>query len=180
MKDPDEPRATVAPADAVRLLADGLALTYHEARHVRVLTRAGHLEIDEWAAFIDLPRDRVEAWRTILPRRQAASLATDGRAAEAVFEAEYGKPTAALAVLFSNRHWLEAAVAGEAWRRVAACVLTLRDSLGSGDAAESGAACARLVNIRLEDGRLRDRIAGLDRAIGYATDPLWRSIWLEP
>jgi len=170
---------TIAPADAIRLLADGLALTYHEARHVRVLTKAGHLPLDDWAAFIDLPRDRVEAWRTILPRRQAASLVTDARAAEAVFEAEFGQPAAALAMLFSNPHWLEAAVGGQAWLRVMACVLTLRDTMSTGDPEGFAPACARLVNLRLDESRLRNRIAGLDRAIGFATHPLWQKIWLE-
>jgi len=179
MKEPYENPAIVAQADAIRLLVDGLALTYHEARHVRVLTKAGHLPLDDWAAFIDLPRDRVEAWRTLLPRRQAASLVTDARAAEAVFETEFGRPAAALAVLFSSRHWIEAAVGGQAWRHVMACVLTLRDTLSSGDPAEFTPACARLVNIRLDDGRLRDRITGLDRAIGFASHPLWRKVWLE-
>jgi len=179
MKKPDEQPVMIMRADAIRLLADGLALTYHEARHVRVLTKAGHLPLDDWAAFIDLPRDRVEAWRTVLPRRQAASLETDARAAEAVFEAEFGRPAAALAVLFSNPHWIEAAVGGQAWRHVMACVLTLRDTLDSGDPAGFTPACARLVNIRLDDGRLRDRVTGLDRAIGFATHPLWQKIWLE-
>jgi hypothetical protein len=166
-------------AEAIPILVDGLALAYHEARHVRVLTKAGHLSLDDWAPFIDLPRDRIEAWRTILARRQAAALETDAKTAATIFATEYGRPAADLAVLFSNPHWIEAAVGGQSWRQVIARVLTLRDTLAAGDPAQFEPACARLVNFKLDDGRLRDRIAGLDRAIGFATHPLWQKIWME-
>jgi hypothetical protein len=163
--------------DAIHLLADGLALAYHEARHVRFLTKAGHLPPEGWDAFIDLPRNRVEAWKTLIPRREAASVQTGAKAAAAVFETAFGRSAADLVVLYSNPHWRHAAaVGGHAWRKVVAYVLTLRDAIDSGEPGDLRPACARLVNARHNNGQLRDKIVELNGSVGRDSHPLWRQL----
>jgi hypothetical protein len=164
-------------AGAIQLLADGLALVYHEARHVRFLTTAGHLPLEPWAAFIDLPRSRIDAWRAILPWRKSAAQQTSGAAAAEVFRSEYERTAAELAVLFAHPQWAHTeALGGPVWGRVVAFVLTLRDTIDSEDLTELLPACARLTYARHTEGRLRVKIAELDRAVNFGTSPLWRSL----
>ena len=169
--------STVEQAEAIQLLADGLALVYHEARHVRFLVSEGHLPLEPWGALIDLPREGVEAWRAILPWRKKAATETSGAAAVEVFRKEYERPAADLAVLFAKPNWHHTeGVGGVVWGRVVASVLTLRDTIDAGDPEETAAACSHLVYARHSEGRLRTKIAELDRAVGFETHPLWRRL----
>jgi hypothetical protein len=52
-------------SSAVSLLADGLALVYHEGRHVRHLVRAGRVDPGGWEVLLSLPTNRVDAWREV-------------------------------------------------------------------------------------------------------------------
>jgi hypothetical protein len=79
--------------------------------------------------------------------------------------------------LYSNPAWEHAeAVGGQAWRHVMACVLTLRDTIDSGNLTALDPACARVVYARHNTGQLLDKIAELDRAVGFDTTPLWQRL----
>jgi hypothetical protein len=167
----------VTKVDAIHLLVDGLALAYHEARHVRVLTKAGHVPLDEWAALVDLPRDRVEAWKTLTPKREAAFAQVAGKGAAAIFERAFARSATDLMVLFSNPRWVDSvAVGGLAWRNVLVYVLTLRDMIDSGQRGDLGPACSRLVNAADSNGLLGDRIVELDRSVNREPYRLWTQL----
>src|SRR3989442_15115044 len=58
-------RMQEAKADLMELLADGLALVYHEARNVRFLIRASVIPATGWEKLVALPTNRVDAWKKI-------------------------------------------------------------------------------------------------------------------
>lgn len=165
----------ISTTDAVKLLADGLALIYHEARHAQHLVRAGHMSATGWERLLSLPANRVEAWRSILAVREtAADKQTAGQAAER-FEHRFGKSVANLGDLYANGHWKHAAaVGGHAWRGVTAAVAALRDAIERAEAGEIEIAAQSLVTARHNNGVVREKIAELDAAIAVQTGNWWQ------
>lgn len=157
------------------LLADGLALVYHEGRNVRHLVRAGHVDSRGWEVLLSLPTNRVEAWRAILGLRLKASAAPNrGNRAARVFEQHFRKTLEDLEALYENEHWKHAAaVGGHAWRVVTSAVLRLRDALVSEDRLRVGEAANSLVAARHNNGYVRHKIRELDRAVGHQTGTWW-------
>lgn len=86
--------------DAIGLLADGLALVYHEARHARHIVRAGYLAGDGWEQLLSLPTNREKAWQSILAVRQAAGDQQTATQAVAIFERRFSKSAADLQWLY--------------------------------------------------------------------------------
>jgi hypothetical protein len=89
----------------VRLLADGLALVYHEARHVRHLVRAKYLSAAGWERLLNLPTNRVDAWRAVQGVRIAAAAARTANKAARRFELQFSKSQADIQDPYSNDHW---------------------------------------------------------------------------
>ncbi len=161
-------------AEVSSLLSDGLALVYHEARHVRFLIRAGHVPAAGWEQLVSLPRNRVEAWRAIWPVRESAP--TQPRAGDAarLFEERFGRSLDDLQVLYADLHWKHAtAVGGHACRDVTLSVIALRDAIDQGQLSLINAACARLLGARHNNGLVRDKIIELDHAVGITTTSWW-------
>lgn len=161
--------------DAMKLLADGLALVYHEARHVRHLVKAGHLSPAGWERLLSLPTNRVEAWRAVQTARKGAAGAPTASKAAGQFEQRFAKSLANLQDLYANEHWKHAAtVGGHAWRGVTASVGALRAAIEGGDVSEIEGAAQSVLTARHNNGRLRDKIGGLDAAVGIQTGQWWQ------
>ena len=160
--------------DALKLLADGLALIYHEARHVRHLVKAGHLSGTGWERLLSLPTNRVKAWQAVRAVREAAAEGQTAGGAVGCFERRFARTLADLEDLYANDHWKHAqAVGGHAWRRVTAAVVALRDAVDQGDANEIASAAYSLVCARHNNGAVRDKITGLDTALEIPTGYWW-------
>lgn len=169
---PDADTAKAISRESQRLLADGLALVYHEARHVRHLVRGGHLSPAGWERLLSLPTNRVEAWREIQTTRQAAAGSVDVAQAISGFEDQFRKSLADLAELYANVNWRHAtAVGGHAWRAVTDTVIMLRDAVGQGG--NIAVAADALVRSRHNNGVVREKIVGLDSALGLAICSWW-------
>lgn len=163
--------------DSIALLADGLALVYHEARHVRHLVRAGYLLCNGWEQLLSLPTNRVEAWRTIAPSRRAASGSPDRVRAAQAFERRFSKTVDDLRALYGLSHWRHASsVGGHAWHEVVALVSDLGDAIDQRDASVVLTVSEAILQGRHNNGFLRDKILGLDAAIGVTTGAWWRSV----
>lgn len=162
-------------AGVISLLSDGLALVYHEARHVRFLIRARHRPGAGWEQLVSLPRNRVEAWRAIWPVRESAARRPHAGDAARLFEERFGRSLEDLQVLYADPHWKHAtAVGGHAWRDVASSVIALRDAIDQAPPGVVDPACARLLGARHNNGLVRDKIVELDHAVGIATNSWWR------
>ncbi len=160
--------------DAVHLLADGLALVYHEARHVRRLVRAGHLSGNGWERLRALPANRVEAWQAVPAVREDAAKRQTAVEAVGCFERRFAKNLAELEGLYANDYWRHArAIGGHAWRRVTAAVGVLRDAIENGDGKGIASAAHALVRARHNNGNLRDKVTGLDAEVGTQTGLWW-------
>lgn len=161
--------------DAVKLLADGLALVYHEARHARHLVRAGHLAAIGWERLLNLPTNRIDAWRAVQDVRKDAATAKTARDAVGRFERRFGKNLVDLQDLYANDHWKHAAtVGGHAWRRVTAAVTSLSDAIELRHVEEIERAAQSLRTSRHNNGAVREKIGGLDTAIGIQTGQWWQ------
>lgn len=161
-------------AEHISLLADGLALVYHEARHVRFLISAAHLPDAGWERLISLPKNRVEAWRMMRSVRVAAASRPRGTEAARLFETRFRKTPEDLQLLYADSHWKHgSAVGGHAWRAVTSSVIALLDAIDHGPSGTIDAACARLLAVQHNNGLLRDKIVELDNAIEVATNPWW-------
>jgi hypothetical protein len=95
-------------AEHIGLIADGLALVYHEARHVRFLISAAHIPGAGWEQLVSLPKNRVEAWRVIRPVRQSAASRLRAADAGRLFEACFHKTPEDLQLLYADPHWKHA------------------------------------------------------------------------
>ena len=161
--------------DSVKLLADGLALVYHEARHARHLVKAGYLIPTGWENLLSLPTNRVEAWRAVQVVRANAANALTADKAISQFEQRFGKSLASLSDLYANEHWKHAsAVGGHAWRSVTAAVGALAVAIEEGNISEIEGAAHSLLIARHNNGAIRDKIAELDTAVGIQTGPWWQ------
>ena len=163
--------------DAVKLLADGLALVYHEARHVRHLVKAGHLSATGWERLLRLPTNRVEVWQAVQAVRADAARRQIAAEATGCFERRFAKSLADLENLYANDHSRHArAVGGHAWRRVTAAVVVLRDAIEHDDGKEIASAAHALVRVRHNNGNVRDKITGLDAEVGTQTGLWWHDV----
>lgn len=164
----------ISTRDAVKLLADGLALVYHEARHVRHLVKAGFLPASGWERLLSLPTNRVKAWQAIQDVRKNAADSKTPLQATRQFEQRYSRNLTNVHELYANKNWKHAkAVGGHAWRGVAAAVGVLQDAIVRGDISEIDQAAQSLVAARHNNGALRDKIRELDAAIGIQSGWWW-------
>jgi hypothetical protein len=159
----------------LKLLADGLALVYHEARHARHLVKAGYISPAGWEHILGLPANRVEAWRTVQAVRQAAGEAENASNAAGCFEQRFKKSVDDLEELYTNPHWRHAsAVGGHAWRGVAAAVSGLRDAIERAETSDVEIAAESLVAARHNNGPIRQKVKELDALIGVQSGDWWQ------
>lgn len=160
--------------DPLPLPVDGLALVYHDARHVRFLIEKGFVPAEGWDQIRSLPRNRVEAWRVIAPLRKKANETGNAEQAAALFTLHFKHSAHDLAVLFQNPNWKHAAaVGGHAWRGVTAAVANLLEMLRRGNASEISQAATTLANSNHNNGPVRGKVLALDAAIGDTPERCW-------
>ena len=165
---------SVTPDQAMALFADGLALVYHEARHVRHLIKAGYVSKGTWEAFLSLPANRVDAWRHLQPLRSGASTAQTAQGARQVFEARFLKSLEDLAALYADTHWKHAdSVGGHAWRGVTDTVAQLGMAIDAGEETATTLSASRLLGSRHNNGAVSSKIIGLDRGIERMPGDVW-------
>lgn len=163
-----------SPNDVMKLLADGLALVYHEARNARHLVTKGYLSSAGWEVLVSLPRDRDDAWKEIQDVRESAAAAPTVAKAIRGFNVRFGKSLEDLADLYSNQNWKHAsAVGGHAWRDVTERVVQLGDAIVSQRPEQLQEAVGRILAARHNNGDVRDKIIRLDKALGVQTGSLW-------
>ena len=162
------------PDEGIQLLADGLALVYHEARHVRYLIKSGFLPKEGWDRLVGLPTNRIQAWIAIQDLRIEAVKQTSASGATAVFRRKFRKDLTDLADLYSDQHWKHAsAVGGHAWRGVTKAVADLAEAIQTGDPSAIRSRCQTVVEARHNNGLVRDKITQLDKAVEVHTHPIW-------
>lgn len=167
---------TFSKTDSVKLLADGLALIYHEARHARHLVNPGYLSAAGWEQLLSLPTNRVKAWKVIHPIRENAANAPTADKALDRFELRFGKNLANLRDLFANEHWKHAsAVGGHAWRSITAAVNSLGEAIKRGYSDDIEGAAHSLLIAHHNNGLIRDKINELDSEVGFQTGPWWQN-----
>jgi hypothetical protein len=166
---------TITKTESVKLLADALALVYHEARNARHLVKNGYLLPNGWEQLLSLPTEKFEAWRAVQVVREDAANAITADKAIVQFEKRFGKNLASLSDLYANEHWKHAsAFGGHAWRRVTTVIGALGDAIELGNISEIERAVSSLLMARHNNGQIRDKIAELDTTIGIQTGPWWR------
>jgi hypothetical protein len=166
---------------ALALLADGMALVYHEARHVRFLIDGGHLDGRGWESIRSLPINRVEAWRVVDGVRQKSRSAKSAAELAETFRSRFGRSVSDLEDLFANANWKHAAAAGgHAWRGVVAAVIALAGSLDGSDPEGIAAAASALVSARHNNGFVSDKVSELDAHIGASGAAAWSGGRLTP
>ncbi|MCA1840046.1 MAG: hypothetical protein ABR507_10360 [Actinomycetota bacterium] len=156
----------------VTILADGLALAYHEARNVRVL--GDFVDLEEWKPLLDrLGTNRLEAWKQIQPTRTSAGKASTAFGALIQFEQVFQKSLIDLADLFANPNWRHASAwGGHAWREVVSILAALAEAIES-QCEQTAFLVNELIAARHNNGELRAKIVELDSAIGVDTPDRW-------
>jgi hypothetical protein len=161
-------------SDAVKLFADGLTLVYHEARNVRFLIKGDHLEREGWERLLNLPSDRVKAWKDLQFLRKAARGKLTADEVSQVFEKQFGRGLKDLATLYANQNWKHAnAYGGHAWCHVTQLVVELGHALGCSDQGLIDTTCGLLLQAKHNNGWLRNKIKELDCEIDVTTDIWW-------
>ena len=149
-------------SDAVKLFADGLTLVYHEARNVRFLIKGDHIEREGWERLLNLPSDRVKAWKDLQSLRKAARGKLAADEVSQVFEKQFGRGLKDLATLYANQNWKHAnAYGGHAWCHVTQLVVELGHALKRSDQAAINATCDALLLAKHNNGQLRNKIIEL-------------------
>ncbi len=163
---------SLSQTDAGKLLADGLALVYHEARYVRYLVEEQNLPCSGWGRLSSLPLERIAAWRAVQAPREAAAKAQSVREATGCFERQFERSLADLEDIYANGRWPKR-VGGKAWHNITAAVAALRDAMQQGDISEIATAAHLLVEMPHNTGAVREKIIKLDAAVGVQTGRWW-------
>jgi hypothetical protein len=139
-----------------------LALTYHEARHVRQLFRHNAASTHKFGALADhLGPDAKEAWKRLLPAQQRAAEAATAKDADATFTESFGCTPADVAAMFDSPAWKRIPMHGGArWAAIARAVAEFGALIDSGSDA-AAAKLEELMAMRHNSGLVRDELARL-------------------
>ena len=149
----------------IHILADHVALTYHEARNVRHLVKAGFLDVKTWKFLIALPTNRVDAWVELQPLRRRASEATSPGEVLDIFGARFRVSLQQLLHMFANPAWRGSGYGGNAWQEIAAYIFELVEALKTKDVNRVQTAGAQLVSAHHNTGTIADKLSKLDAHI---------------
>jgi hypothetical protein len=148
--------------DALLQYIELLALTYHEARHVRQLFRHNAASTHKFGALADLlGPDPKQAWQRLIPAQQRAAEAATATDAGAIFAESFGCAPAEVAAMLASPAWKRIPMYGGArWATIAHAVAELGamiDSGGDGAAAKID----EIMALRHNSGLVRDKLAQL-------------------
>jgi hypothetical protein len=148
----------------IAFFADYIALAYHEARNVRRLVRAGHLERTRYRLLIDgLPTNRIEAWRKIQSLRREAAGAANVHEAEAVFGRAFELSLEDLVSLSENPNWRGTQTGGNRWAEIDRKLVELRNAIDQSDEKRATELRRQLPQMCHNTGRLGEKFQSLDR-----------------
>lgn len=146
--------------------ANYLALAYHEARNVRHLVKAGHLDRTSYRLLIDgLSTDRVEAWKQVQPLRRAAAGANSAQEAEGVFQRKFGTSLEQLVILSENVSWSGTQRGGNRWAHINLALLELRNAIDQRHEQRTEELLQQLPTMRHNTGSVGDKLTNLDRCL---------------
>ena len=144
---------------------DYVTLTYHEARNVRHLRRAGHVAPGTYERLIHLPTKREDAWKALQNTRTAAKKASSANAVEAVFQRRFRLDLEDLAAVFDNPGWRDSARGGNRWAYIARALIDLRDAIDRQDLAAVPELLAAIPFMQHNTGAMRSKLRDLDRCL---------------
>jgi hypothetical protein len=148
--------------DALPQYVELLALTYHEARHVRQLFRHNAASTHKFGALADhLGPEANEAWKRLIPAQQRAVEAAAAKDAAAIFAESFGCTPEDVAAMFDSPAWKRTPMYGGArWAAIARAVIELGSLI---DAGSDGAAAKidEIMAMRHNTGFVRDKLARL-------------------
>lgn len=150
------------PATRVHAFLDLVTLTYHEARNVRWLIRAGFAELGAYEPLLQLAKNKFAAWEQLRPlREQAYELGVqDGLR---VFASRFHCDLAALVELFGHEGWRgNEGLGGNRWREIAATIVQLGDALASGDETRASMLERAVHSMRHNTGVVAEKLALLE------------------
>ena len=120
--------------DRIELFANNLALAYHEARNVRHLVRAGHLDSRPYQMLIDgMSKNRDEAWEQLQPLRCDATRARSAQHVEAIFSHKFGLSLEDLVALSDNPNWKGTPFGGNRWADIDRALVELMSAIDGND-----------------------------------------------
>lgn len=143
-------------------LVDYISLLYHEARNVRFLVRAKHVDADRFSGVLQLAQNRNEAWAQLGELRRQAKKLNRAAQIEAVYVRRFGLDLNGLAELFGHPGWRGSARGGNAWATISAQVISLRDALAERDIDSAIRLNRDIGESSHNTGLVKDKVRGLD------------------
>jgi hypothetical protein len=139
-----------------------VTLAYHEARNVRHLVRAGHLDKARHRLLIDgMPPNRQEAWKALEPLRREAANADSAREAENVFRRRFGLSLEDLVTISEDPHWSGTQRGGNRWVQIDRALIQLRGAIDRKDEKSTTELLERLPSMRHNTGFLGEKLKSL-------------------
>lgn len=143
----------------VATFAELVALAYHEARNVRHLVRAGHLDKARYALLISgMPTNRQEAWKALEPLRRQAATASSAREAETVFQRKFDLWLEDLVVISEDPHWSGTQRGGNRWAEIDRTLIVLRSAIDQQDKKRTTELLEQLPLMSHNTGRLGEKL----------------------
>lgn len=150
------------------LLADYLALVYHEARNVRHLIRRSVVDAAPWTYVVSLPVNREKAWRELQSTRATARKAQTPRDVQSVFERRFHVSLLQLIELYGHQAWRGGAHGGNAWKGIAQLICRAAEHLEANRITETQEDFDRLAQAHHNTGLVSEKLHHLDRVLENA------------
>jgi hypothetical protein len=150
------------------LLADYLALVYHEARNVHHLIHRGFVDAAPWTHLTSLPVNRDKAWGELQNTRATARKAQRPRDVLSVFERRFHISLLQLIELYGHQAWRGGAHGGNAWKGIAELVCGAAEYLEVNRITEAQEAFDRLAQAHHNTGLVSEKLHRLDRVLENA------------
>lgn len=140
---------------------DYVCLSYHEARNVRHLIKAGHVEAGPYELVRGLPTGRDEAWRSMTSIRVMARLADSAEDVVRIFRERFGLSLPELVDLYENPNWRSSDCGGNAWSRITARIEDLRTALVEGHELRAGELARTILEMNHNTGNVGEKLRRL-------------------
>jgi len=151
----------------MQTFTDLVTLVYHEGRNVRHLVKDGRIdEPKRYSRLINLPCNRVGAWRVLQKLRDAARARADVTQVERVYSRHFGLTLEEMKRLFEHQGWRHSkSVGGNKWAAITDSVVQLRNALVDGRIEEAKRVADRTLSMCHNTGRVSKKLEDLDSAI---------------
>lgn len=143
----------------IGLFATYVSMAFHEARNVRHLVKAGHLDSARYRLLITgMPKNRREALK---PLRREAANAASAREAESIFRSKFGLSLEDLASMSEDPHWSGTQTGGNRWAQIDRALIELRTAIDQKEEEKTKELLERLPSMRHNTGSLGDKLKSL-------------------